>query len=352
MDEGRKRILTGDRPTGRLHLGHYVGSLRSRAALQHEYETYLIIADLHMLTTRWQRDDIENIAVNARCMVADYIGAGIDPQAVTIYLQSAIPEVPQISLLFSHLVSVNRLARIPSIKDMARDAAIDEESMPLALLAYPLLQTADILMPKAQLVPVGKDNAAHIEVTREIARRFNQTYGEVFPVPEVLLSDTPSLVGLDGKKMSKSRGNCIFLADDAKTVAKKVRSIFTDPNRIRADIPGQVEGNPLFAYHDAFNPDQAEVADFKERYAEGRIGDAEMKQRLTEILEELLGPIRQRIRDAEESRGLIDSIIAEGTERAGALARDTLREMRSAMGLASAFNRIRRGAERAGAGGA
>lgn len=345
--DSRKRILTGDRPTGRLHLGHYVGSLKNRVALQHEYDTILIIADLHMLTTKAQRSDIEAVVDNARGLVADYIGAGIDPAATMIYLQSAVPEVPQISLLLSHLVTLNRLARLPSLKDMARDAKIDEESIPFALIGYPLLQTADILMPKANLVPVGKDNLAHVEICREIARRFNATYGELFPIPEPLISDTPSLVGLDGQaKMSKSLGNGIFLKDDDATLRKKVNSMFTDPNRIRADIPGSVEGNPVFIYHDAFNPDPAEVAEMKARYREGRIADVEVKSRLSEVLIDFLTPIRNRIREAEAETGLVDEIIIEGTDKVRAIAAETLRDMRSAMGMTSVWNRIRRSAEK------
>ncbi|MGB0694838.1 MAG: tryptophan--tRNA ligase [Rhodospirillaceae bacterium] len=342
----KKRILTGDRPTGRLHLGHYVGSLQNRAALQDQYDTILIIADLHMLTTKSEPEHINKVSDNARGMVMDYIGAGIDPTKVTIYLQSAIPEVPQISLLMSHLVTVNRLTRLPSIKDMARDAQISEESIPLALISYPLLQSADILMPKAHLVPVGKDNVAHVEITREIARRFNQTYGEVFPIPDVMVSETPSLVGLDGgAKMSKSLGNCIFLSDDSKTVAKKVNSMFTDPNRIRADIPGKVEGNPVFIYHDIFNPNKDQVEELKTRYRAGKVGDTEVKGLLTEAIEGFLTPIRERTAEAEAKTGYVDEVIAEGTEKVRAIAQNTLKDMRKAMGLTGVFNRIRRGAE-------
>ena len=183
----KKRILTGDRPTGRLHLGHYVGSLRNRVRLQDEYECFFIIADLHMLTTKNSKEDIAQIADNARGMVLDYLGAGIDPAKSTIYLQSAIHEIYELALLLGNLVTVPRLARLPSIKDMARAALIDEETIPFGLLGYPVLQAADILLPRAHLVPVGKDNQAHVEITREIARRFNNLYGEVFPIPDDLV---------------------------------------------------------------------------------------------------------------------------------------------------------------------
>jgi tryptophanyl-tRNA synthetase len=345
--DARKRILTGDRPTGRLHLGHYVGSLRKRVELQEAYNTHLIIADLHMLTTRPGPEAIGHIAENARGMVLDYLAAGIDPETVTIYLQSAVHEVYELNLIFEMLVTVNRLNRVPSLKDMARAANLSEEEMPFGLLGYPVLQAADILMPRAHLVPVGKDNESHVEVTREIARRFNNLYGEVFPVPDCLVGDVPTLVGTDGQsKMSKSLGNCIFLHDDAKTVEKKVRSMYTDPNRVRADIPGRVEGNPVFAYHDAFNPDTAQVEDFKTRYREGRIGDVEVKMALAEALNAFLEPMRARAREVESDTGFVDQVIVEGTERMRSVARDTLREVKKAMGLTAGWNRLSRAAEK------
>ena len=340
-----RRILTGDRPTGRLHLGHYVGSLRNRVRLQDEYECFFIIADLHMLTTKGSPEDIAKITDNARGMVLDYLGAGIDPDKSTIYLQSAIHEVYELALLFGNLVTVPRLARLPSIKDMARAALMDEETIPFGLLGYPVLQAADILMPRAHLVPVGKDNQAHVEITREIARRFNNLYGEVFPIPDdLVMGDT--LVGTDGQaKMSKSLGNVIYLSDDATTVRKKVHGMYTDPNRIRADIPGTVEGNPVFTYHDEFNPDKAEVAELKERYRQGRVGDVEVKDRLATVLNNFLDPIRERMTYYEKQGGLVDEIIYAGTLHTREVAAETLREVKKAMGLTSAFNRISRKAE-------
>jgi len=289
----RKRILTGDRPTGRMHLGHYVGSLKNRVALQDEYECFFIIADLHMLTTRPSKEAIERIDETAREMVLDYLASGVDPEKSTIYLQSAVHEVYELNLIFENLVTVPRLSRLPSLKDMARDAGLTE--MPFGLLGYPVLQAADILMPRAHLVPVGKDNLAHVELTAEIARRFNRLYGEVFPVPHGLVGDVPTLVGTDGQaKMSKSLGNAIFLSDDSAVVRKKVFSMYTDPKRIRADIPGTVEGNPVFSYHDAFNTRVEEVEDLKERYRAGRVGDVEVKEKLARALNEFLDPLRER----------------------------------------------------------
>ncbi len=343
----KKRILTGDRPTGRLHLGHYVGSLANRVRLQEEYETILIIADLHMLTTRNSRADIDEICGNARGMTLDYLGAGIDPAKTTIYLQSAVPEVYELNTIFGNLATVNRLARLPSLKDMARAANLDDNSFPFGLLGYPVLQAADILLPRAHLVPVGKDNEAHVEITREIARRFNSLYGEVFPIPDVMIGDTPTLVGTDGKaKMSKSLGNAIMLSDDAKTVERKVRTMYTDPNRIHADIPGTVEGNPVFDYHDAFNPDTAEVEDLKRRYRTGQVGDVEVKERLVVALNNFLDPIRERMARYSADRGRVDEIIVEGTARMQQIARETLREVRKAMGLDRAMVRMRRALER------
>ncbi len=341
-----KRILTGDRPTGKLHLGHYVGSLANRVKLQETYNCYFIIADLHMLTTQPSKNDVENIAVNAREIVLDYLACGIDPSKSVIYLQSAVHEVYEMNLIFEMLVTVPRLQRVPSLKEMAKSANLNE--MPLGLLGYPVLQAADILMPRAHLVPVGKDNEAHVELTREIARRFNSMYGEVFPIPEVMVGEVPSLVGTDGNaKMSKSLGNTIFLSDDAKTVEKKVKSMYTDPNRIRADIPGKVEGNPVFIYHDIFNADREEVADLKNRYTAGKVGDVEVKEKLSKALNAFLDPIRDRRFEYENKSGYVDEVIYDGTMVMREEARQTLSEMKKAMGLSGVWNKISRKAEKA-----
>ena len=332
MHAQRKRILTGDRPTGPLHLGHYVGTLANRLRLQVSYECFFIVADLHTLTTRPDRADIAALGDNIREMVLDYLAVGIDPERSAIFLQSGVPETYELNLIFEMLVSVPRLERVPSLKDMAQ--AADLEAMPFGLLGYPVLQAADILLPRATLVPVGKDNEAHVEVAREIARRFNGLYGEVFPVPEVLLGDVPSLVGIDGQaKMSKSLDNAIFLADDARTVDAKVRRMYTDPNRVRADIPGTVEGNPVFAYHDAFNPDRDEVDDLKARYREGWVGDVEVKIRLARALNAFLEPIRERRAVYARQPGRVEEILRSGTARARHEAGETMAAVRQAMGL-------------------
>jgi len=340
----RKRILTGDRPTGKMHLGHYVGSLVNRVRLQDEYECFFIIADLHMLTTRPEKEHIEEIVTNAREMVLDYLAVGIDPTKSTIYLQSAVHEVYELNLLFEMLVTVPRLSRLPSLKDMARAADLTE--MPFGLLGYPVLQAADILMPRAHLVPVGRDNEAHVEVTREIARRFNYLYGEVFPIPDAMIGVVPTLVGTDGQaKMSKSLNNAIFLSDDAKTVEKRVFSMYTDPKRIRADIPGTVEGNPVFIYHDIFNPNKAEVEELKERYRAGRVGDVEVKEKLAVALNNFLDPIRERRAEFAARSGFVDEVIYDGTLRARQEAQETLMLAKKAMGLTGVWNRISRKAE-------
>lgn len=339
----KKRILTGDRPTGALHLGHYVGSIKNRVELQDKYECYFIIADLHILTTKPNKEEILKTRDHIHQMVLDYLACGIDPTKSTIYLQSACPAVYEMNLIFEMLIPLNRLTGLPSIKEMAKNAHLDPENVPLGLIGYPVLQSADILMPKAHLVPVGKDNEAHIELCRDIARKFNLLYGEVLPLPEVLLSETPTLIGTDGKgKMSKSANNTILLSDDAKTVEKKVRSMYTDPARVHANIPGTVEGNPVFIYHDVFNPNKAEVADFKKRYKEGTVGDVEVKEALIACLNQFLDPLRERRKHFEEQKGLVEKILYEGTMKMTELSNQTLKEMKSAMGISGTWNKISR----------
>jgi len=299
----KKRLLTGDRPTGKLHLGHLVGSINNRVRLQDQYESYFLIADLHMLTTKNSPEAIAQIDKNAHDMVLDQISAGIDPEKVTFYIQSGIPEIHEMYTLFQSLVTVSRLERLPSLKDMARDAGVE---MSFALLGYPILQAADILCVRGDLVPVGKDNIAHVEITREIARRFNYIYGETLPIPDGMVGEIPTLVGTDGQaKMSKSLNNTIFLSDQPAEVKKKVMSMYTDPNRVSADVPGTVEGNPVFIYHDAFNPDKSEVEDLKTRYRAGKVGDVEVKEKLTVAINNLLAPMHERRAHYEEP-GLIE----------------------------------------------
>lgn len=328
----KKRVLTGDRPTGRLHLGHYVGSLENRVRLQDKYDCFFLVADLHMLTTQYEPQDLKETAENVRGLVLDYLAVGIDPEKSVIYLQSLVPEVTELFTLFSMLITVPRLQRVPTLKDVMKDLEIETAS--LGLLSYPVLQAADILMVRANVVPVGKDQASHLEVTREIARRFNGLYKSVFPIPQTLVGDVPLLPGTDGKtKMSKSLGNAIYLSDDTKTVEARVMSMFTDPTRIHATDPGHVEGNPVFAYHDAFNPSKGEVEELKTLYRQGRVGDVEVKRRLSRALNEFLEPIRQRRAEHAKRKGLVEEVLKEGSQIAREEARKTLDLVKEAMGF-------------------
>jgi tryptophanyl-tRNA synthetase len=335
MSKKRKRILTGDRPTGKLHIGHYVGTLRNRVRLQDEYDLFLLVADYHSLMTHPEKEDVEATRVNALEVVLDNYAAGVEPDKVTYYLQSDVPETAELTLIFSMLTTVPRLQRVPTLKDVMHNLHIEEPSA--GLLIYPVLQAADILIVKGDLVPVGKDQASHIEVTREIARRFNGRFDKVFPVPKGLIpEDAPTLVGIDGQaKMSKSLGNAIMLSDDAETVRQKVMQMYTDPNRIHANDPGTVEGNPLFIYHDLFNPDKEQVAEFKDRYRKGTIGDVECKRVLAEKLNAFLDPIRTRRAYLEARPDDLIDILRMGTKRARPIAQETVAQAREAMGLTS-----------------
>ncbi len=317
----KKRILTGDRPTGRLHLGHYVGSLANRVKLQDEYETFIIIADLHTLTTRPERTG--ELKENVRQLVLDYLSVGIDPEKATIYLQSRIPEVAELALIFGNLMTVPRLQRVPTLKDVMKDLSIETASY--GLLGYPVLQAADIMMVRADLVPVGKDQESHLEVTREIARRFNDLYGQTFPEPDTLIGEVPTLPGTDGQtKMSKSVGNVINLSDSEQEVESKVMSMYTDPSRVHATDPGKVEGNPVFIYLDAFGSDKSKIQEYKQSYEAGKVGDVEVKKYLAQVLNQFLDPIRAKRAEFESQPDLVEKIIEEGTKKARAEAQQTL----------------------------
>ena len=329
----KQRILTGDRPTGKLHLGHYVGTLKNRVDLQDQYETFIIVADLHTLTTKPEKENIQKINQNSRDLMLDYLAVGLDPKKVIFYRQSQVPEVTYLHLLLSMLVNKERLERMPTLKEVMRDLKIANAS--LGLLSYPVLQSADILMVRANLVPVGKDQESHVELTREIASRFNQMYGQVFPEPEALVgNESVTLVGLDGQaKMSKSLNNCIYLSDSTEEVNKKVMSMYTDPNRVHGNEPGKVEGNPVFIYHDTFNPNKDEVTDLKERYQKGTIKDVEVKEKLAGAINKFLDPIRSKRADMEKNPDMIQEILAEGTQKAQTEAQTTLKLVKEAMGL-------------------
>lgn len=328
----KPRLLTGDRPTGKRHLGHYVGTLANRVRLQEQYECFFLVADLHMLTTRTELERLRETRSNIRDTVIDNLSVGIEPEKSNYFLQSLVPSITEIALLFSMFVTVPRLQRVPTLKEVMQDLEIEQPSA--GLLFYPVLQAADILCVRANLVPVGKDQASHLEVTREIARRFNSLYGDTLPEPDTLIGEVPTLMGTDGRaKMGNSLGNVIFLSDDAKTVEQKVRGMYTDPNRVRADIPGRIEGNPVFQYHDAFNPNVDEVNDLKERYTQGKVGDVEVKKKLAAAINQFLEPIRERRAYFESRPGLVEEILIAGSERARRESDQTLAMMKDAMGL-------------------
>ena len=316
------------RPTGRLHLGHLVGALRNWVPLQDQYECSYFVADWHALASEYAATD--DIARYAFSNVADWIAAGLDPAKCTMFVQSLVPEHAELHLLLSMIVPVPWLERVPTYKEQ-RDQLAEKDLSTYGFLGYPLLQTADIIMYNAHFVPVGEDQVPHLELSREVVRRFHAFYGEVFVEPQPLLTRFPRLPGLDNRKMSKSYGNAIDLADDAATVRAKVMSMFTDPARIRADIPGNVEGNPVFTYHDAFNSDLAEVDDLKARYRAGTVGDVEVKRKLVAALELTLEPMRQRRADLLANPARLREIIEDGSRRARQVAHETMARVRDAM---------------------
>ena len=326
----KDRLLTGDRPTGCLHLGHYVGSLRNRVKYQSSHECFFVIADLHTLTTRPGKEQILKMNEIIHQIVLDYLAAGIDPEHAAIFVQSSVPGISELSTLLGMLVTAPRLERIPSLKEMAQSAGLN--AMPFGLLGYPVLMSADILIPRANLVPVGADNQGNVELAREIARRFNHLYGEVFPIPELEMEDT--LIGTDGQaKMSKSLKNAIYLADSPSVVEEKVMGMYTDPNRVSAEVPGAVEGNPVFVYHDSFNPDLEQVQELKERYRSGRVGDVEVKTKLAQAINQFLDPLRERREEFSRQPDLVLDILSEGSKRMRAESEETLALVREAMGL-------------------
>lgn len=286
------------------------------------------MADLHILTTDFAHP--ERLQDNILNMLADWLAAGIDPQRATIVLQSIIPEHAQLALLLSMLTTVSRLERVPTYKEQVRELGLQPS---LGLLTYPVLQAADILLYKANLVPVGEDQLPHIELTRETARRFNQVYGQIFPEPRALLSKAARLPGLDNRTMHTSYGNAIYLRDTPQETTRKVMSMYTDPARLHVSDPGRVEGNPLFVYHEVFNPDQAEVEDLKHRYCAGKVGDVEVKSRLAEVLNAYLAPLRVRRAELMAQPKKLMEVLFSGTVKAKFMAQQTLEEVYERMGL-------------------
>ncbi len=358
MSVAKPRLLTGDTPTGKLHLGHYVGSVENRVKLQDDYDCYFLLANTHAFTTRVSapkqiRESVIEIAL-------DYLAAGIDPVKSTVFVESDVPAIFELASFFSMLIPYPRLMRNPTIKDEIRDKQLGD-NYSMGFLWYPILQVADILAFQAEIVPVGEDQIPHLELTRELARKFYQVYcdvdsekaheyckkhdksedeyyyehGKVFPIPQFLMGRQQRLVGLGGPakhgellKMSKSLNNAIFLSDDADTVSKKIMGMYTDPNRLRATDPGTVEGNPLWIFHDTFNPDKTWVEETKARYQKGAVGDVECKKRLIEVINDLLEPMRQRRIEYQKDPAMVLQVLSQGAEKANRVAEDTLTKVK------------------------
>jgi tryptophanyl-tRNA synthetase len=336
---GKLRVVSGMRPTGRLHLGHLVGALNNWVPLQAQYDCFYFVADWHALTSDYA--DTSQLTSYAYENVADWIGAGLDPERSTFFIQSLVPEHAELYLLLSMVVPVPWLERVPTYKEQQENLK-DKDLSSIGFLGYPLLQTADVTLYDARFVPVGEDQVAHLELSREVVRRFNNFFGaargdgrqDPLVEPQPMLTKFARLPGLDGdKKMSKSLGNTIQLSDDAETVVKRVRSMYTDPKRVRADIPGTVEGNPVFIYHDTFNPDTAEVEDLKARYRAGKVGDVEVKTKLAKALNAHLDPIRERRAAVLARPGHVKEILHEGSKKARAVACETMERVREAVKL-------------------
>ena len=326
--ETKSRILTGHRPTGPRHIGHLVGTLRTWAGLQDERQCYFLVADLHVLTTDYAHP--ENVRANTIEVVLDWLAAGIDPERATIVLQSAVPEHTQLNVLLGMLVTTARLERVPTYKEQAQQLNLQPSA---GLLTYPVLQAADILLYQADSVPVGEDQLPHIELTRELARRFNQLYGATFPEPQAVLSATPRLPGIDNRTMHTSYGNAVFLKDSPEETERKVMNMYTDPTRVHADDPGHVEGNPVFTYLDVFHPDARLVDDLKRSYTAGKIGDVQVKRTAARALNEYLAPYRARRADLARHPDDMVDILKAGTARARVIAQETLRKVHTRMGL-------------------
>lgn len=325
----KKRVLTGDRPTGPLHLGHYAGSLKARVEFQDKYDEYVLIADVQALTDNFEHPG--KVRKNVLEVALDYLSVGIDPEKATIVLQSMIPEIAELTIYFLNLTTISRLEQNPTVKAEIKEKGF-ERVVPAGFLMYPVSQAADIAAFNAHLVPVGEDQLPVIEQAREIVRRFNRLYGKTLIEPKALLSDFPRLPGIDGKmKMSKSLGNVINLSDSSAVVYNQVMKMYTDPKRIHPTDPGRVEGNPVFIYHDAFNKNKNEVEEMKERYKKGTIGDVEVKRKLAEALNDFLEPIRKRRKEYESDLGEVKRIILKGSEKGRELAAATLTKVREAM---------------------
>ncbi len=350
IQKTKPRLLTGDTPTGRLHLGHWVGSLENRIAMQDTYDCYFILANVHAFTTRSDRpDDIRQSVLD---VATDWLAVGMDPKRSTMFIQSEVRAIADLTFFFSMLLPYSRVMRNPTIKDEIRDKGLGD-NYPFGFLLYPVGQVADILAFRPEIVPVGEDQIPHIEMTREVARKFDQLYcgvdphtedkdyvtkGGLFPVVDVKLGRSRRLVGTGAPnaegnllKMSKSLNNAILLSDDADAISRKIMGMYTDPNRLKATDPGRVENNPLWIFHETFNPDKAWVEDAEERYRQGKIGDVECKKKLIEVLVAVTEPFRQQREYYEKNQDVVLNILKEGTEKASAVADETLKLAKEAM---------------------
>lgn len=331
----KKRILTGDNTTGKLHLGHYLGSLENRVALQDEYETFIVLADMHAFAYPKYVEDPETIRQSTKEVLIDNLAVGLDPEKVSFFAESMVPEIYELATIFSMLVSHNRALRNPTLKEEIKDKGLGD-NYSLGFINFPLLQVADILSMQADLVPVGEDQLPHLELTNEVVRKFNQVYKGNLKEIEGKVGRVRRLVGIDGNtKMTKSLGNAIYLSDSKEEVEKKVMRMYTDPTRIHPTDPGKVEGNPVFIYLEAFGTraDLPTINGFKHRYRTGTIGDVEVKKYLVRVLNDFLDPIRKRRAEYEKNPELVERILKEGTEKARKEAQRTLEEVKRAMKL-------------------
>lgn len=325
----KKIILTGDRPTGKLHLGHYIGSLKNRVELQNKYEQYILVADVQALTDN--AENPEKVRDNVIELLLDYLSVGIDPSKTTICIQSMIPAIAELTVFYLNLVTLSRIERNPTVKQELKLRKF-EGGIPCGFLTYPVSQAADITAFGANLVPAGEDQSPMIEQTREIVRKFNSIYDEILVEPEIMLSKTPRLVGTDGKnKMSKSLGNTIFLSDSADEIEKKVMRMFTDPNHLNINDPGDTKNNPVFIYLDAFGEDKEKINSMKAHYEKGGLGDVVVKRYLNEVLQNLLAPIRAKREKLKENIDDVYRVAFEGTEKAKLLTEATLKKVKKAM---------------------
>jgi len=324
----KARLLSGMRPTGPLHLGHFVGALENWLNFQEEFDCFFLIADYQALGD--YSNNIGLIRKSVYGVVLDWLSIGLNPEKSTFVVQSYVPEHAELYLLLSMIIPLSDIKRNPTLKSEMKQFGTKQIS--LGFFNYPASQIADILLPRAQVVPVGEDQLPYIELARRVARRFNKLYGNIFPIPRAIVGRVTRLPGIDGTyKMSKSLKNAIYLFDDEATVIQKVNRMYTDPKRIHANIPGTIENNPVFVYHDAFNPDIEEVSDLKEKYRKGKVSDVEVKKKLAKAINNFLKPIREKRKQLQKQPGLIKKILVDGSKREQKLAKKTIKLVKEAM---------------------